>query len=43
MMTAVQHLAQLAIGRFRRGTDDPRMAGFMNNPNGSSISRRMIA
>ncbi len=29
-MTAVQHLAQLNIGRFRYSTDDPRMADFMN-------------
>jgi Domain of unknown function (DUF3291) len=29
-MTAVQHLAQLNIGRFRYPTDDPRMADFMN-------------
>ena len=25
------HLAQLNIGRFRHPTDDPRMAGFMDN------------
>ena len=30
-MSAIQHLAQLNIGRFRYPTDDPRMADFMNN------------
>ena len=30
-MTAPRHLAQLNIGRLRYPTDDPRMAGFMNN------------
>jgi len=30
-MTAPKHLAQLNIGRLRYPTDDPRMAGFMNN------------
>jgi hypothetical protein len=29
-MNAIQHLAQLNIGRFRYPTDDPRMADFMN-------------
>ncbi len=29
-MSAVRHLAQLNIGRFRYPTDDPRMADFMN-------------
>jgi Domain of unknown function (DUF3291) len=30
-MTETRHLAQLNIGRLRYPTDDPRMAGFMNN------------
>ena len=30
-MTEKKHLAQLNIGRLRYPTDDPRMAGFMNN------------
>jgi len=30
-MTEPKHLAQLNIGRLRYPTDDPRMAGFMNN------------
>jgi Domain of unknown function (DUF3291) len=30
-MTAPRHLAQLNIGRLRYPTDDPRMAGFMDN------------
>jgi hypothetical protein len=30
-MSAIQHLAQLNIGRIRYPTDDPRMADFMNN------------
>ena len=30
-MTEPRHLAQLNIGRLRYPTDDPRMAGFMNN------------
>jgi hypothetical protein len=30
-MSAIQHLAQLNIGRLRYPTDDPRMADFMNN------------
>ena len=30
-MTEPKHLAQLNIGRLRYATDDPRMAGFMNN------------
>jgi hypothetical protein len=30
-MNASLHLAQLNIGRFRFPTDDPRMAGFMDN------------
>ena len=31
MMSPLQHLAQLNIGRIRYETDDPRMADFMNN------------
>src|SRR5262249_46648651 len=31
IMTEPKHLAQLNIGRLRYPTDDPRMAGFMNN------------
>jgi len=30
-MTGAIHFAQLNIGRFRYPTDDPRMAGFMQN------------
>ena len=30
-MSAATHIAQLNIGRFRFPTDDPRMAGFMDN------------
>ena len=30
-MSAALHLAQLNIGRFPHPTDDPRMAGFMDN------------
>jgi Domain of unknown function (DUF3291) len=30
-MSAIQHLAELNIGRLRYPTDDPRMADFMNN------------
>jgi hypothetical protein len=30
-MNAIQHLAQLNVGRLRHSTDDPRMADFMNN------------
>jgi hypothetical protein len=31
MTEAIQHLAQLNIGRVRHALDDPRMADFMNN------------
>jgi heme-degrading monooxygenase HmoA len=31
MTAAIQHLAQLNIGRVRHALDDPRMADFMNN------------
>lgn len=27
----MRHLAQINVGRFRHATDDPRMAGFMEN------------
>ena len=30
-MTDAFHIAQLNVGRFLHPTDDPRMAGFMNN------------
>ena len=31
IVTPATHLAQLNIGKFRFPTDDPRMAGFMQN------------
>jgi hypothetical protein len=31
MRPAVQHLAQLNLGRIRHPVDDPRMADFVNN------------